>query len=62
MNVVVSSMGKGMEEGGSTNNCSWGVPRELDVSLESKLSVLKGTVARDFLPLLFSIKRTYLGP
>jgi hypothetical protein len=23
---------------------------------------LKGTVARDFLPLLFSIKRTYLGP
>ncbi len=24
--------------------------------------LLKGTVARDFLPLLFPIKRTYLGP
>jgi hypothetical protein len=33
-----------------------------DPSQAHLLSTLKGTVARDFRPPLFSIKRTYLGP
>jgi hypothetical protein len=42
------------------SNVLWGIDVFKNVCFT--LHHVKGTVARDFLPLFFSIKRTYLGP